>query len=542
MRLGRAGVRATPQARGRGCNFHTASVSVQARQSRNGAEAPTMEADMKPVPPTRLFLRAACASLLTACALAAVAADPQSSKLYEDALVRFEKADYAGAVIQLKNALQIDNRQLPVQLLLGRALQANGDLVGAEVAFTEALRLGVNRAEVVVPLARAVLGQGRPSVVLGDSRFVIADLPRAVQSELMVVHANAHADLANLRDARRMIEQARALSPRAVEPWLAEIPILIRARQLREAAEAAKQALALDPASADVLYQSGQVAHTSGDLPGALNAYGAAIKARPQHLESLLARAGIMLDMGRLPDAQKDVDAARVAAPQDPRGHYLGALLADKAGKARESRDLLGEVTALLDPVPMEFLRYRPQLLILGGLSHFGLGQFEKAKPYLEMVQKNQAGTPADKLLAQVYLNDKNYDRAIASLDSYLKSHPGDGQAQVLLASAHMTQGRPARAAQILQDALKITDTPRVRAALGLSLMSGGKPEDALAPLEAAYKQDPTQTRAGAALTTLYLRKGLPRKAMETAEAPGQAGTRQRGVPQPAGHRAGTDR
>jgi putative PEP-CTERM system TPR-repeat lipoprotein len=478
-----------------------------------------MQSDMKSVPPTRSTLRAACASLLAACTLASLAADPQSSKLYEEALVRFEKADYAGAVIQLKNALQIDNRQLPVQLLLGRALQASGDLVGAEVAFNEALRLGVNRAEVVVPMARAVLAQGRPAVILSDPRFVVSDLPRAVQAELMVVHGNAHGDLANLREARRMIEQARALNPRSVEPWLAEIPILIRARLLRDATEAAKQALALDPTSADVLYQSGAVAHTTGDLNGALRAYSSAIKLRPQHLESLLARAGIMLDMGRLQETQQDVDAARSAAPKDPRGHYLGAILADKAGKTRESRDLLGEVTGLLDPVPMEFMRYRPQLLILGGLSHFGLGQFEKAKPYLEMVQKNQPGTPADKLLAQVYLNDKNYARAIASLDSYLKSHPGDGQAQVLLATAHMTEGRPARAAQILQDALKVTDTPSVNAALGLSLMNSGKPEDALAPLEEAYKKDPAQTRAGAALTTLYLRKGLPRKAIETAEA-----------------------
>ena len=63
------------------------------------------------------------------------AADSKASKFYEDALVRFEKKDMGGAIIQLKNALQIDKNMLPVQVLLGKALLKNGDAVAAEVAF-----------------------------------------------------------------------------------------------------------------------------------------------------------------------------------------------------------------------------------------------------------------------------------------------------------------------------------------------------------------------------------------------------------------------
>ena len=76
----------------------------------------------------------------------ALAADAKASKYYEDALIRYEKKDLDGAVIQLKNALQIDKSMLPVQMLLGKALLQNGDVVAAEVAFLEAIRLGVNRA------------------------------------------------------------------------------------------------------------------------------------------------------------------------------------------------------------------------------------------------------------------------------------------------------------------------------------------------------------------------------------------------------------
>ena len=57
---------------------------------------------------------------------------------YEDALTRYEKKDIAGAIIQLKNALQADPNNLSVQLLLGKALLRSGEAAAAEVAFNEA--------------------------------------------------------------------------------------------------------------------------------------------------------------------------------------------------------------------------------------------------------------------------------------------------------------------------------------------------------------------------------------------------------------------
>lgn len=472
---------------------------------------------MKTVPAPSRRARALLAVLIAAAAWTAQAADPKASKYYEDALQRYEREDYAGAIIQLKNALQIDSRQLPVQVLLGRALQASGDLLAAEVAYTEALRLGVNRSEVVVPLAQTLVGQGRPGALMGDQRFATAGLPPAVQARLLVVLAGAHSDLGDTREALKTIEAARALDPRSAESWLAEVPIRIRARQFSEARGAADRALALQPGSAEALYLRGSASHAAGELAAALAQYDAALKADPRHLESLLARAGILFDQGRLPEAGRDVEAARRSAPKDPRARYLGALLAERAGDNQAARAALAEVTNLLDPVPTEFMRFRPQLLILGGLAHYGLGQFEKAKPYLETLQKQQTGNPAVKLLAQIHLHDKNDDRAIEVLDAYLRSQPADSQAQILLASAHMNQGRHARAAQVLQEALKAGDSPQLNTALGLSLVRGGKAGDALAPLEAAYKRDPSQTRAGAALAVLYMRAQQPRRAAELA-------------------------
>jgi hypothetical protein len=76
--------------------------------------------------------------------------------------------------------------------------------------------------------------------------------------------------------------------------------------------------------------------------------------------------------------------------------------------------------TALLDPVPLEYLRYRPQLLMLGGMAHHALQQGGKAKPYLEGVLRVQSTHPVAKVLASIHIADKNVDRAIEVLEQYL--------------------------------------------------------------------------------------------------------------------------
>lgn len=165
------------------------------------------------------LLTGTVATLATLLAAPALAADPKASRFYEDALTRYEQNDLPGAIIQLKNALQIDKGLLPVHVLLGKALLRQGDLIAAEVALSEALRLGVNRAEVVVQLAEALVNQGKPQIVLTDARFEVAGLPAGVQFRLLLVRAGAFVDVGKPADGLRAIEQARALTPSSTPGW-----------------------------------------------------------------------------------------------------------------------------------------------------------------------------------------------------------------------------------------------------------------------------------------------------------------------------------
>jgi putative PEP-CTERM system TPR-repeat lipoprotein len=462
----------------------------------------------------RCLVALACATL----ALGAAAQGGQGSQFYEDALKRFEKEDYAGTIVQLKNALKADGKNLSALVLLGKALQKNGEVNAAEVAFSDALRLGVSRAEVVTPLARAVIAQGKSDQVLSDPRFETADLAPAARYELLLVRAAAATDVADPKAALRIETEARSIKPEDPGSYLAEVPVRIRSRELKEALTAADRAVALAPGDAETHYARGESLHVVPDLKAAMVSYEKTLALDPRHLGALIARAGVHLDFGRLDAAAADVATALKAYPRETRALYLKAIIAQRQGRAADARVAFNEVTALIDVIPSGYLRYRPQTQMLGGLAHQALGQREKAKPYLEGVLRSQPGHSVAKVLADLLLTERAFDAAIDTLDRYLRQHPRDPQAVLLLASAHMAQGRHARAAQIAQDALKSGDEPQLRTALGLSLIGSGRVPEAIRELEAVFSRDKANLRAGYALGSLYLQSNQASQAVRVAQ------------------------
>ncbi|MDR7332393.1 XrtA/PEP-CTERM system TPR-repeat protein PrsT [Roseateles asaccharophilus] len=442
----------------------------------------------------------------------------KAARFYEDALQRYEKRDIPGAIVQLRNALQADKNQLSVHVLLGKALLANSQPAAAEVAFNDALRLGVNRAEVVVPLAMALSAQGRQPQMLEDPRLLPSGLPPGVRQSLLLERALAQSDLGDVKMALASVLEARALNANDPGSWVAELPLRVRARQFNEALAAADQALKLAPNDAEALYQRGATLHAMGQVTQALATYDKIVQLSPKHADTRLARAGIYVDLDRDADALAEVNELLRLKPRDPRGTYLQALLAERAGRPADTKKSLKALTELLDPVPIEHIRFRPQLLMLNGLAHFGLGELEKARPYLELASRQQAGNPLNKLLAQIALAEPNPGRAADLLEAYVKARPGDGQALQMLASTYMSQGKHDRAASLMQEALKTRDAAEYRTTLGLSLLHSGKDALALDELTKAYAQDPKRTQAGLALATALLRDGQLAKALNVVD------------------------
>lgn len=455
----------------------------------------------------RQSLRPLLAALLIASSCGpAWAQVSQAGRYFEDALKRFEAKDLDGATIQLKNALQQDRNHLPAQLLMGKVALANSDPQRAEIALGEALRLGANRNEVVVPLAQAMLQLGRHQQMLEDARTQPTGLSDLNQGRLLLVRAAAHTDLGEDAMAVSNIEKARALLGPTAEGWLAEAHLRMRQRQYEQAERAVERAMALGAGNLEALQQKASLAHVQGQFDAALALYDQMLKLSPSHLEARVARAGLLLDLQRHEGMQAEVESLLKSHPRDPRVAYFRALMADQRGDRVESLAALRSVTELVDPVPFDVIRFRPQILMLNGLAHFALGEFSKAKPYLEGLQRQNPRSPTVKLQAQILFEEGQVENGIVMLEQYLRLQPNDAQALALLASGHTAQGRHAKAIALMEEALRGRENDELRGVLGLSLLRTGQTQQAQSVLEGTVKRSPRQVQAGISLAMLYLR------------------------------------
>lgn len=469
---------------------------------------------------TRRVLRVLVVCTMTACCAGAWAVDAdKAARFYEDGLARFEHNDVAGAVIQLKNALQQDPKLLAAHVLLGKALLSTGDAGAAEVSFNEALRLGVSRSEVAVPLARALMLQGRAQAVI--DRVPPDGLPTATQVEMLAIRGVAYADLGNMVQASKSFEQARGLDPNSVVPLLAEAPVLLSAGRLDQAQVVAEKAMKLAPNNADAWNIYGEVAHGQGDLAAALDRYAKALQLNPKHVEARLARASILLEQQRDAEAEKDLEVLHQQVPAEARATYLRAVLAGRRGQSAEVARLLGEVVKVVDALPRAWINNQEQFLMLGATAHHGLGQYSAARAYLDtLIGHNSRHYAARKLLASIYLDQGDLSSADNTLDPVLRDVPNDGQALYLKGQILLAQKRYVQATEMLERAAKSgVDTPDLRAAIGYGQLGLGQGAQGLKSLEDAFASKPGDARIGFALATQYMRQAQSAKAIAVVEA-----------------------
>jgi Tfp pilus assembly protein PilF len=129
-------------------------------------------------------------------------------KHFQAAARHADEGALSAAVIDLKNALQQDPDYAEARLLLGKVYLRLGDGVTAEKELRRAQDLGEDRARASVPLATALLLQGRSDQVLSEINS--QTFTGEAATEALLLRADAHAGLGQ-------VDEARALHNEAVE-------------------------------------------------------------------------------------------------------------------------------------------------------------------------------------------------------------------------------------------------------------------------------------------------------------------------------------
>lgn len=443
----------------------------------------------------------------------------KAGRFYEEGLARFERNDDAGAIIQLKNALQQDPTYLSAHLLLGHSYLRQGDPRSAEMAFTTAERMGVARGEIALPLAQSYLRQGKYQDLLEKVRP--EGLTPKDALDLWLLRAYAHMELGDFVGAESALNSASALDANSAQVLVARGTYHLQRGDLAAARSQADEAIRRAPGEAKAWNLKASIAHVSGDSKLALDGYGRALSLAPDLVDARVARAGLLLDMKRGEEAFKDLQWLHEKHPEDARGNYLRSVYFGGKGDSKAAKVALLETAKSISAIPPKLVNRRPQLLMLGGLANFGLNATEKAKGYLEAYSRLRPDDPgARKLLGAIYLNEKQVDAAIVQLERAYQAAPRDPQVVTLLAAAYLGKRQSHKAAALLDHAGQaVQANPSMGATLGISLIGAGQEDMGLKHLTRAFLQSPGDGKTGTALVLLLIGKGKTAQAVQMAEA-----------------------
>nr|WP_315219525.1 XrtA/PEP-CTERM system TPR-repeat protein PrsT [uncultured Duganella sp.] len=428
-------------------------------------------------------------------AFAGCARQPSAEELIAEARQMQQKRDHNGAIIQLKNALQLNAGNAEARLLLAGAYNDAGDPLSAEKEARKAVSLGLPAQKALPVLAGALLRQGKYADVLKETA-VAGDAPGP---DLLIQQGQAHLGLGELPAARQRFDAALRARPKDAGATTGLAQAAALERDMEQADRYAAQAVADNPRDLDAWKVKGSLERVQGRIEDAERSYGSAQRIDPADADVLLQKTYLYIDANKFDDAARELDLYKKVAKGSLLVPYTQALLAYKRG----------DTAAALEPL-QQVLKVAPDhmpALLLAGAVQFKLGAIAQAELHLaKYLERDPDNLGARKLLVSTLLQAKRPQDAAAALAPTLKDPAPDAYVLALAAEAAMQSGDFAKAGSYYERASALApDKVELRTSLGLSLLGAGDQKRAMAELERATALDAAYLPAGLALVRTAL-------------------------------------
>ena len=441
----------------------------------------------------------------------AAAADPATSATtpgyYEDALRYERQGDLKAAMIQLRNAIKLNPGHLPSRFLLGQLYLRTGDPKSAVRELRLARERGADDDLVLVPLGTAYLAMSRFKVLL-DEITTGGHAPR-VERRIRLLRGQAHLALHALDAAENDFVQAQQLAPQEAAPLVGRARVELARGNTPAAEKLLDRGLSLEPEDADAWYEKGLIRRRERRLDKALSAFQRALESDPRNLRARVARASVLIEVGRFDDADRDLKFVREKNPVDAEAIYLQALLKSRQGDRAGAKAVLKAARGLIGAVDSATLEAHPTLLLLAGLTDYSGGQLDKAyKELSQFLRKTPRHPGASKIVGAIRLERGNVAGAIKILEPVALGSEPDPIAYTMLGDAYMEARRYRDATRMFERAAKLTAKPDAALTrLALSRARDGDAARAVQDLESALAIVPGSVPASVVLVQLHLRR-----------------------------------
>ena len=305
----------------------------------------------------------------------------------------------------------------------------------------------------------------------------------------------------DLAGAKTQAERLREAAPNHPYVVLVDAQLAYLDGQVARARELAQRLLQVYPDNEDALVLAGIVESQLGSTVQATTHLVKALQINPALEPARLNLAEVEARMGQHKKALETLKPLLAAAQPRAGAVALAANAELLLGNAAAAEKLYLQA-AKLDPS-------NPRLQTAAVMSRLSTGDAAMALAELESLAKSNKETYADEALFAARMNRREFDAALASLDTMAKKQPGRASHLELRSRVHLARRDLPAARQSLEDALKL-DPALYSAVASLTYIDllENKPDQAMARVQAAVDANPRNSFALIALAEMKARNG----------------------------------
>ncbi len=447
------------------------------------------------------------------------------------------EGDAVRALLEYKNALQLNHKNVPANMGMARAYLLQGDFQKASASLRTVLELDPSADEAKVQLAwiYSISNQSQPALDLLASVSNVEPF----QPNADLIKARALLSLQRYRDIVDLLVQTKnGDKDKNVQMFLAlSFKGLGNVDRMLAAAEKWRQLESKDPGA--YLFLS-QFHADSGDKGRAAGMLQEMLDANPGEVKVAVLRAQMLEQLG-LADAARD---AYEKLPESPETLSLRAEYWSRLGDWEKARAFLKRILAAspddlpanikmtqtylkqndpagaldhLDKLLKKNLKKpeREAILLLKGNILGASGKFEEAKNIcMTVLGENQGNLDAHFLLGKILLSTRNPQDAEIHLNQVVLARPGDEEVNILLARSQLFNKKDAVSGDTLKKGLEANpDSERLRVAVVRYYVDRKDFEQALRVLDKGLERKPKS------LTLLRVRGGIEASRQNFAKA-----------------------
>lgn len=346
----------------------------------------------------------------------------------------------AAAGAELARLAQEHPESAMVRNLQGVAAARAGKRVDARTSFEAALGLDPGYYPALVNLAQLDLREGHRERALEHIDALLARRPDDL-SGLLAKAAIAESAGVPRETAQAALERARRAHPRALMPALLSAQRLLEDGEPKRALEAARQAHGLAPGDPQVLRVLGLAQLGAGEASAASATFAQWAAARPRDATPLLALARAQFAEGRSVSGLQSLDQALALDPRAPAVRIEAVALYVAAARLPDAERQLAALKALPGAPVAAVAEAEGDLR--SAERKLGLA--------IDAYRRAQAADPSTRRLAKLQaalMESGRSEEALQSGLQWLKRHPEDVAARVLVADLATRLGRHREAAE----------------------------------------------------------------------------------------------